>query len=145
MIPSHPFLCALGNDHEALGLYYIRFLMFFSVPQLLYLRARALQNLSLLIEWQLEYDGGFPVSNFLITVRVQLPRQHRNTPEFPHFEVSIKFEYVAYKMVSSYVTCIMIGMYMWQVIPSRISITLLCLKRCITELPLRAHTCFVDA
>ena len=73
-----------------LGLYYSSW-CFPSVPQLLYLHARALQNLSLLIAWQLEYDGGFPVSNFLITVQVQLSRQRRNTPEFLHFEVSLQW------------------------------------------------------
>jgi len=60
-----------------------------AVPQLRFLHARALQNLSLLIEWELEYDGGFPISNFLITVMAQLPRQRRDIPDFLHYEVGV--------------------------------------------------------
>ena len=39
-----------------------------SVPQLSYLNVTALGNQSLLVSWQLQYDGGWPVTSLNITV-----------------------------------------------------------------------------
>ena len=50
------------------------------VPSIDFLRAAALPNDSILVEWGLEYSGGYSVSLFEVHVRLNLPRSRRATP-----------------------------------------------------------------
>lgn len=53
-----------------------------SVPSIDHLRATALSNDSVLVEWGLEYDGGHPISLFEVHVMLHSPRtrSRRATP-----------------------------------------------------------------
>ena len=49
------------------------------------MRATGLQNHSILVEWDLEYDGGYPIITFEIRILLHLPRSRRATPSAPDF------------------------------------------------------------
>ena len=54
-----------------------------SVPKLSFLRATEQINDSILIEWELEYNGGFPIVSFELQVILQTARAKRDTPTNP--------------------------------------------------------------
>lgn len=53
------------------------------MPKLSFLHATEQINDSILIEWELEYDGGFPIVSFEIHVILQTARTKRDTPTNP--------------------------------------------------------------
>ncbi len=61
---SPQFLCPFGVTHPVIV----------TVPSLSSLRASALQNNSILVEWELEYDGGHPITLLEVHVALHLPR-----------------------------------------------------------------------
>ena len=60
----------------------------FLVSQLKYFIATALPNNSLLLEWEVKFDGGHPIEEFHITIEGQVPRQRRQAPHFLSFDLS---------------------------------------------------------
>ena len=52
----------------------------FSVPSIAYLTASALQNNSILVEWEMEYDGGHLITVFEVHVLLHSPRNEATMP-----------------------------------------------------------------
>ena len=67
----------LENEDSKISMPHCFFFLLLTAPKLRAFVATALTNNSLLLEWELEFDGGYPVTNFQITIEAQNLRQRR--------------------------------------------------------------------